>query len=97
MTSTARRRLAVAGLLVAGLLAGGAVAAGAATPGPSPSAERSGPAADEERTAERDAARADLLTRQRAPGADPEELGAADDAVHALDAQVYDLEQSCAG
>ena len=48
-------------------------------------------------TAERDAARADLLTRQRAPGADPEELGAADDAVHALDAQVYDLEQSCAG
>ena len=58
MTSTARRRLAVAGLLVAGLLAGGAVAAGAATPGPSPSAERSGPAADEERTAERDAAKA---------------------------------------
>ena len=48
-------------------------------------------------TAERDAARADYLVRAQASGGDADELGAADDAVHELDARVYDLEQSCAG
>jgi hypothetical protein len=47
--------------------------------------------------AERETARADYLELARSGTASAEETGKADDALHALERKVYDVEQQCEG